>query len=303
MQILVRPEGMLVADAALFDLAQTLDCGQCFRFSFDGVRWRGVAGDRPVALRDTAEGVLFEGVSPEEFNGFWKRYFDLERDYEAIRKGYLTVPGLGECARFAPGIRVLRQEPWEALASFILSQNNNVPRIKGIVARLCRLAGEPCAQDPGEPDGLVHAFPSPAALARLSEDDLAPLRAGWRSAYLLDAAQRVSDGRIDLTAIEAMPLPEARRALQEIRGVGPKVAECALLYGMGRMDAFPLDVWMKRAMRALFPGMTPEDFGDTAGIAQQYIFHYCRRHPHLIREQDRAAAQGTIHKNLQRVPG
>lgn len=112
---------------------------------------------------------------------------------------------------------------------------------------------------------------------------LAPLRCGWRAAYLLDAAQKVASGALPLEQIAALPLPEARQALQTVRGVGPKVAECVLLYGMGRLEAFPLDVWMKRAMAVLFPGRRPEDFGPYAGIAQQYIFHYCRRHPDLVR--------------------
>ena len=101
---------------------------------------------------------------------------------------------------------------------------------------------------------------------------------------MLDAARKVSSGGIDLKVIADAPLSEARKALQTIRGVGPKVADCVLLYGMARMDAFPMDVWMKRAMKELFPGCTPADFGECAGIAQQYIFHYCRRHPSLLRK-------------------
>ena len=131
--------------------------------------------------------------------------------------------------------------------------------------------------------GWDYGFPSPERLAEQSEEALAPLRCGWRAAYLLDAAQKVASGALPLEQIAALPLPEARQALQTVRGVGPKVAECVLLYGMGRLEAFPLDVWMKRAMAVLFPGRRPKDFGPYAGIAQQYIFHYCRRHPDLVR--------------------
>lgn len=289
MQIMENPEGVLVTGLELFRLEDTLDCGQCFRFRRDGDGWRGVAGNRPLFLRETPEGVLFS-CTREEFEAFWRGYFDLDRDYAALRDGYRNLSAQGkdlsslrECALYAPGIRVLRQDAFEALISFIISQNNNVGRIQGIVARLCRRFGEPCGADPLEPDGVAYAFPVPEALAGRTEDDLALLRAGWRAGYILDAARKVASGEIDLPAIAALPLPEARAQLQTIRGVGPKVAECVLLYGMARMEAFPLDVWMKRAMKQLFPGCTPADFGDCAGIAQQYIFHYCRRHPSLVR--------------------
>lgn len=278
LQIRPAPEGVLLLEPEL-DLAQTLDCGQCFRFDErpDG-SWHGVARHRPLTLRQTGEGVLLQSVSPAEFESFWRGYFDFGRDYAAIRESYRADRTLYTCACFSPGMRVLRQDAWEALLSFIISQNNNVKRIKGIVRRLCLAFGEPIGNADGD-----YAFPSPAALADRREEELAPLRAGWRASYLLDAARRVAGGEIDLGAVAAMPLAEARKALQTIRGVGPKVAECVLLYGMGRLEAFPLDVWMKRAMTQLFPGRTPESFGDCAGIAQQYIFHYCRCHPSCCR--------------------
>ena len=275
--------GILVGGLTLFRLEDTLNCGQCFRFRRDADGWLGVAENHPLFLREQPEGLLLS-CSREEFENFWRGYFDLDRDYAALRDQYLAIPALRECACYAPGIRILRQDAWEALISFILSQNNNVKRIQGIVSRLCSLFGAPCGEDPLEPDGLAHAFPLPSALAERTEAELAPLRAGWRTAYVLDAARKVSSGGIDLRAIADAPLSEARKALQTIRGVGPKVADCVLLYGMARMDAFPMDVWMKRAMKELFPGCTPADFGECAGIAQQYIFHYCRCHPSLIRK-------------------
>ena len=122
-------------------------------------------------------------------------------------------------------------------------------------------------------------------LACRREEDLAPLRAGWRAAYLLDAAQKVAGGEIDLERIKALPMPEARAELMRIKGVGPKVAECVLLYGLHRLEAFPMDVWMKRAMATLLPGRRPEEFGENAGLAQQYLFHYSRMHPELFAEK------------------
>lgn len=250
-------------------LGQSLDCGQCFRWERqpDG-SWRGAAGNRCAHLTSgTWESVLKDP--------FWADYFDLGRDYEAIRERLSALdPILGEAARYAPDLRILNQDPWEALCSFLLSQCNNIKRIKGLVSRLCRACGEP--------DGTFFPFPGPEAVARLSERDLRAIGCGYRAGYLTGAARRAAEGNLDFSRLRALPLPEARRELTELDGVGPKVADCALLYGLHRLDAFPMDVWMKRAMKTLFPGRKPEDFGEYAGIAQQYIFHYSRNHPELF---------------------
>ena len=253
-----------------FDLAATLTCGQCFRWEEgeDG-SFSAVAGGRELTLSPLA---------PEKAAGadpFWRRYFDLDLDYGALRQELAALsPVLAEAAAFAPGIRILNQGPWEALCSFILSQNNNIPRIKGIVARLCACFGQPLP-------GGGRSFPGPEALAGLSPEDLAPLRCGFRARYVIDAAQKVCGG-LNLEELRPLPLAEAREALMTITGVGVKVADCTLLYGLHRLDAFPMDVWMKRAMAVLFPGKQPEDFGPAAGVAQQYIFHYSRCHPELF---------------------
>lgn len=253
-----------------FDLAATLTCGQCFRWreGEDG-SFSGVAFGRTLTVSEESAGQAAE-------DPLWRSYFDLDLDYGAIRRELSALsPELETAASFAPGIRILRQDPWEALCSFILSQNNNIPRIMGIVDRLCENFGEPL------PEGGF-LFPEPERLAGLSVEDLAPLRCGFRARYVLDAARRVAGGELPLDEVAVLPLSEAREALQTIDGVGPKVAECALLYGMHRLDAFPLDVWMRRAMQTLFPGKSPDFFGPFAGIAQQYVFHYSRLHPELF---------------------
>ncbi|MBQ1814910.1 MAG: DNA-3-methyladenine glycosylase 2 family protein, partial [Ruminococcus sp.] len=147
-------------------------------------------------------------------------------------------------------------------------------RIKGIVDRLCESFGEDI--------GGGFAFPNAEALARLSPDDIAPLRAGFRNRYIIDAAQKVASGEVDLEACRTLEYEQARRELMKITGVGVKVADCTMLFGLHRIEAFPVDVWMKRALKTLFPGMTPADFGEYAGIAQQYIFHYSRMHPEVF---------------------
>ena len=267
-----HPNGIFINNITDFDLEQTLDCGQCFRFSKtkDG-GWYGFAGNRVLTLRSLNAGVLFENISLDDFEGFWRQYFDFDRDYAAIRSSFPDHPALRESTNFNRGMRILRQDSWETLISFIISQNNNIPRIKGIIERLCRAFGEQIANGFG--------FPSSTALSVLTKQDLEVLRCGWRTEYILDAAQKDSSGQVDLAEIAAMPLDHARKALQTIKGVGPKVAECVLLYGMGRMEAFPLDVWIKRAMKELFPGFTPQSFGQYAGIA-----HYCRCNPESCRK-------------------
>ena len=262
-------------------LSQTLDCGQCFRWeaqpdgSFSGQVFGGTAQVRQeqgtLYITDTACRPGAEQAQAAR----WRRYFDLELDYGKIRASLSRLhPVLKAATDYAPGIRILRQEPWEALCSFILSQNSHIPRIKGMIHRLCALFGEQ--------NGGAHTFPRPEALALCTVEDLTPIRSGFRAKYLLDAAQKVAGGQIDLQAVSVMELEQARQVCMQIRGVGPKVADCTLLYGMHRLECFPMDVWMKRAMETLLPGMHPSDFGEYAGIAQQYIFHYSRTHPALF---------------------
>ncbi len=258
-----------------FHLAQTLDCGQAFRWrpaDPQGLVWEGAAKDRYLRLEDRGE-TLALSCSQEELEEFWSGYFDLETDYEEKRRALSGMsPALAQAAAFAPGIRILRQDPWEALCSFLISQNNHIPRIKGIIERLCQLLGEPIG------DTGWHSFPGPEKLSACSLEDLAPLRAGFRAKYLLDAARKVAAGEVDLARVARSSVEEGREELQKIHGVGPKVAECALLYGFHKTECFPLDVWMKRAMALLLPGTDPKAFGSNAGLAQQYLFHYCRLH-------------------------
>ena len=268
---------MIIENIKDFDLAQTLDCGQAFRWREqpDG-SFKGVAFGRLVTFRSDGDSIVIDGVSEEEYNSIWKNYLDLELDYGNIRTELSKLhPTLSEAARFAPGIRILNQEPWEALCSFIISQNNNIPRIKGIVERLCQNFGEQIEDD-------YYMFPSAEKLAALSPEDLAPIRAGFRARYIIDGASKVAGGEINLEEVRQMEIELARKELMRITGVGIKVADCTLLYGLHRLDCFPLDVWMKRAMAVLFPDMTSGDFGQYGGIAQQYIFHYSRMNPELF---------------------
>lgn len=252
-------------------LDSTLDCGQCFRWSRAPAGWAGVVDDRPVLARMEGDTLILEGPTEAE-RDFWRRYFALDVDYPALLARYQAGNRqLAACVAENPGIRVLRQPFFETLCTFILSQNNNIPRIRGLVERLCALCGRPL-------ESGQYAFPTPEQLAACTEEQLATLRAGWRAAYLADAAQKVLGPLPGPETLAALPLADARAALMTIHGVGPKVADCTLLYGLGRWDAFPLDVWMKRAMAQLFPRGIPVCCRGTQGIAQQFIFAYARVH-------------------------
>lgn len=259
-----------------FALGDTLLCGQCFRFKeMEDGSFFGVAYGRELTLKKSDD-TLILFTSEEDFLNIWRNYFDLDLDYGKIKEDLSKLhPTLAEAAKFAPGIRILRQEPFEALISFIISQNNNIKRISGIIERLCELCGEEIREG-------VYKFPTAEAMSKLSVEDLAPIRAGFRGKYIVDAVSKVRSGEVDLDSLKLLSYDDAKAELMKIKGVGSKVADCVLLYGFHKLEGFPMDVWMKRAMAVLFPDLTGEAFGEFAGIAQQYIFHYARLHPELF---------------------
>ena len=260
------------------DLAATLDCGQSFRWAeCGGEPEQSAIGNRQsyvaVVEGETVRVCKQNGMLAVECAGlpaeFWRDYFALDVDYDALHGIFRKDATLARCVDYARGIRVLRQPFFETLVSFIISQNNNIPRIKGIIKRLCENFGVPCG-------GTQFAFPSPEKLASLTPDDLACLRSGYRAPAIIDAAKRVASRELDAAHLRAAPFEEARKKLLKTYGVGPKIADCVLLFGLGRFEAFPIDVWMRRAMAELFPDGLPESAAPYAGIAQQYIFHYAR---------------------------
>lgn len=253
-----------------FDLARTLDCGQAFRWvQTEENEWHGVAFSRPLTLRQRGDEITFIGTNEQDFENIWVPYFDLDRDYEAVCKRLSADEHLKRAVEECNGIRLLRQEPWEAICSFIISANNNIPRIKGIIDRLCRLLGEHLG-------GEDYSFPAPEKIVEAGIEGIAPIRAGFRAKYIVDAAQKVGNGEIDFDKIYSASLDEGRDELIKIKGVGEKVAQCALLYGFGKVDAFPVDVWVKRIMAEMYPDGLPECTNGVRGIAQQYLFHWRR---------------------------
>ncbi|HPE95801.1 MAG TPA: DNA glycosylase [Bacillota bacterium] len=250
-----------------FDLARTLSCGQCFRFKPlpDG-EWEGVARNRYIRLRQEGATLTVNGVGSEAEAQEWAKYFDLERNYSAILEKLSSDGQLCDAAKRGRGIRILAQEPWEALCSFIISQNNNIPRIMKIVASLCALFGD----DLG--DGH-YSFPDAGRIAQAGADGLASIRAGFRAKYIADAARKVSDGEISFDMIHHSTSDQAAAELKKIYGVGDKVAACTLLYGFGMLDVFPVDVWVKRVIAKYYgDSFDASCFSPYAGIAQQYLF-------------------------------
>ena len=274
------PYDTVLDESPDFSLPQTLLCGQAFRWrQLDQNTFIGAAFEKVCQIAQTNGKIVVSCQSAGDFDAVWRGYFDLDRDYGALKNRFRADPALAEAVAKAPGIRVLRQQPWEALCTFIISQNNNIPRITGIVGRMCAAFGRPLG-------GGWHAFPTPEAIAALAPDALAPLRAGFRARYLVDAARRVVSGEVDLEALGTLPLDEAQAMLTRITGVGVKVAACTLLYGCGRVECVPVDVWMRRVLDRLYPGgITACTYG-YEGIAQQSLFHCARTDPGFL---DRAA--------------
>lgn len=253
-----------------FDLPHTLDCGQAFRWVCDdNNKWSGVAFDKFLELEKLSDGtIVLYNTTIEDFKNIWSDYFDLDRDYSDIVKQLSQNETLKKACEYSYGIRILNQDPFETLCSFIISQNNNIKRIKGIIERLCVNFGE-------EKNGY-YTFPTAEKMASLTLDDLAVLRSGFRAKYVLDAAKKVVSKEVDLYNLKNLPLEDARNELMKIVGVGPKVADCCLLFSHRHTAAFPKDVWIKRAMDVLFKGELPQEAQEYAGIAQQYIFFYAR---------------------------
>ena len=263
----------LLCTAEELDIVKTFECGQCFRWNADenGI-YTGTAYGHAAKLRTENGNVFITSDAPLTL---WQDYFDLSRDYAAISREFNGGEYLAQCVEYGQGIRILRQEPWEALCSFIISQCNNIKRIKGIVERLCALFGEPFEAF-GE---KFYAFPDADVIAALDINDLAPLRCGYRAEYIINAARAVAEGELNLESLYECDYQQAKRELLKLKGVGEKVANCVVLFGLQHLEAFPIDVWIRRALKAHFPkSFDPATLGDYAGLAQQYIFYYAREH-------------------------
>jgi N-glycosylase/DNA lyase len=265
---------MITIESSDFNIRKIAESGQSFRLNVntDG-GYTLVAKGRVLRLWDTADGCQID-CTQREFDAVWRDYFDLGTDYAAIRAG--VDPGdafLVRACDYGAGIRMLRQEPWEMLVSFIISQRKNIPAIKFCVEALCSRYGEPIESN-GE---RFFAFPSAEKLAQLDEAHFLACSLGYRAKYVLSAARMIASGALDLSAIATLDDAKLFDALLTVSGVGEKVANCVMLFGYHRLDRFPRDVWINRIEAREYGGAFPtERYPDTAGILQQYIFYYAR---------------------------
>lgn len=259
-----------------FDLGQTFECGQCFRWKkHEDGSYSAVVSGKKITARSSGGSIVIES---EHDRGFLENYFDLNTDYGEYIRRFSADPVLKAACECSSGIRLLRQEPFETLISFIISQNNNIPRISGIIERLCESFGE-------ETDGGF-SFPTAKRLEGISAEELAPLRAGFRARYIADAVSKINAGEVDFEEIDELPLDNARERLKRIVGVGDKVADCVLLFAFRKLGAFPKDVWVKRVMAQFYPNGLPECTKGAEGVAQQYLFDYVRNNSGLVTAAD-----------------
>lgn len=264
-----------------FDIKDIMECGQAFRYELLGAGHYDIFayGKRLRVLQVNNRVTL--NCEQLEYDTVWYHYFDMGTDYGAMKSRLIGVDQRMEgYINKKPGIRILRQEAFEMLITFILSQNKAMPQIKQLVARLSEHYG----LQREDAYGTFNAFPSPEALAKVSEATFRALKVGFRAPYLVDAIEKVSSGEVNLHSLESLTTEEARNLLMTIKGVGRKVADCVLLFGYHRMDVFPLDVWMRRVVSQLYFDhqkvsdkqmlmFAEEKFGELSGISQQYLFY------------------------------
>lgn len=270
-----------------FDPRAIFDCGQCFRWvpGEDGL-YCGVAGGR-FGRMEYEDGTLRIHGASEKDRQFWRKYLDLDRDYGKIKQQLQGIDQfLDRAIEFGSGIRILNQEFFETLISFILSANNNIPRIRGCIEHTAQYYGQ-------EKDGYF-TFPDCEALSEATEEALSEkLHAGYRCRYIVNTCRRMRENPVTAEELGAMSLSDARKTLCTYMGVGPKVADCILLFTGARSDVFPVDVWVKRVMEELYFGRSAtvkeidafaaEHFGKMCGFAQQYLFYYAREHMQELR--------------------
>lgn len=266
-----------------FNLKHIFDCGQCFRFNLVGDNtYFGVAMGKALKISQKGDKVIFYGTTEQDFYDVWYDYFDLGRDYGEIKSTLSRDSVMRKAISYGEGIRILNQNLWEAVISFIISASNNIPRIKGIVERFCLNFGQKI-EYLGK---TYYSFPDIKTTASLTKEDLSVIRAGYRDKYIMDAAKKFYDGTLSDDYIKSLSTKEAKKVLMSINGIGNKVSDCILLFGLQRADSFPVDVWIKRIMEYCYfdseqtietiSDFASKKFGNIGGFAQQYLFFYAR---------------------------
>jgi N-glycosylase/DNA lyase len=269
-----------------YDLAATLDSGQVFRWQRDGDCWNGVVGRHFLRLTQTEDGIQAQAAAPVADWTFLREFLQSDVDLDKILRTFPDDLPMRAAVASCRGLRLLRQEPWECLASFILSSTKQIVQIRQIISLLCERFGERISLPPGS-NKFFYSFPAPYKIAGCSEAELRDCKMGFRAPGLLHAARQIAEGKFDLEKIRTLEYAAARPELMTLRGVGGKIADCVLLFAYGFDSAFPVDVWVERALQQLYFSrrrathkrllrFAATHFGPHAGYAQQYLFHYVR---------------------------
>lgn len=283
MRIDIDKNNIILTGVRDFDIHHIFGCGQCFRFNRVGDNtYIGTACGRALRISQNGGDVTLYNTSAEDFTNIWYNYFDLGTDYSTIKEVLSADSVMREACSFGDGIRILRQPLWETVVSFIISASNNIPRIKGIIERLCENFGDKIIYE----GNTFYSFPTSEALAELSPEDLSVIRAGFRDKYIIDAANKFASGELSDKYMRTLSASDAKKALMSINGVGNKVSECILLFGLSHTKSFPVDVWIKRIIEHCYFGseqsidtisrFANEKFGALGGYAQQYLFYWAR---------------------------
>ena len=259
------------------DLKKIAESGQCFRWT--GIcpgTYQIIAIDKRLRIRELGDNLFDMDCSEEEYTSFWFNYLDLGESYDTIRRKITREKNefLYRAAEYEKGIRILNQDPWEMLITFIISQNKNIPAIKRSVEKLAEMCGMEINNGPGD---KYFAFPTPDALAELHEEQLKECGLGYRCRFVKEAAEAIADGRFDLFSLKETDEETAVLTLSGLTGVGKKVASCVSLFGLHHLDSFPIDVWVKRILEEQYPKGYPfEEYSPYNGMYQQYMFAYYR---------------------------
>ena len=286
----MREQKIVVKEVKSFNLTHIFECGQCFRWNEneDG-SYTGVVRENVINIRMANDAVWVESLGNDELRGLFDSYFDMGRDYDEIKNELRKIDeNMEESIKYGDGIRLLNQDLWETIISFIISANNNIPRIKGIIERISKRFGNKIEWKGNE----YYTFPTPEQLSKASVEDLRNLGLGFRDVRVFETTQMVVNGDIDFEQLHKEKNTQiVRDELLKLPGVGPKVADCILLFStLKRLDVFPIDVWVRRVMNELYIhnedenrvdkklvlSMADEKFGDLQGIAQQYLFYWKR---------------------------
>ena len=283
--------GVILKDVKNFNLKHIFECGQCFRWNLeDNGNFIGVAFGKVIELEAIGEDIAIYNTDLAEFNEIWLDYFDLKRNYLSLKEEFTKDPLLKQAVEFGHGIRLLQQEPFELIVSFIISANNRIPMIKKCILNISEKWGKKIEYK----GKIYYSFPKLEELHIAKVEDISSCSTGFRAKYIKDTVDKIYDNKYgeiyednyDIDWIKSQTDTDCHQSLQKFIGIGPKVADCIMLFSMNKYSAFPVDIWVKRAMQHFYlaPDVSLKNirefainkFGDKSGFAQQYLFYYAR---------------------------